>query len=196
MKSIAFFDFDKTVYRKDSMLVFMKTVNGNFVLILSLIRVFPLFLLSKLKLYPLKKTKEKLLAVHFKGKKPEDLDPIQADFCNTLDMGIYPAAKAKLMQHKQLGHELCVVSASCDLWLKEWCKKEGVDLICSQMEISENNRYTGKLKGENCRGREKVVQIKKHYQLSDYKQIYVYGRGSGDYEMLTLANQPFEQIYN
>jgi HAD superfamily phosphoserine phosphatase-like hydrolase len=81
------------------------------------------------------------------------------------------------------------VSASADLWLKDWCTQEGIaDLLATQLEVV-NGVLTGNLASANCRGPEKVRRIQELLDIRDYERIFAYGDSSGDQEMLALAHE-------
>ena len=101
-----------------------------------------------------------------------------------------PKAIEKIKWHQQQGHEVVIVSASMECWLKAWCQKNTVELIATQLEI-KNNKITGKFLSKNCHGIEKVNRIKETYDLSQYDYIYAYGDSRGDKEMLALADESF-----
>jgi phosphatidylglycerophosphatase C len=78
------------------------------------------------------------------------------------------------------------VSASLDLYLKDWCLKNNLHLICSELEI-KNGVYTGRYRGGDCSGMEKARRIRKSLNLEAYSTIYAYGDSPEDEAMLSLA---------
>jgi phosphatidylglycerophosphatase C len=99
-------------------------------------------------------------------------------------------AVEKLQWHLENGHQIYIVSASADIWLKpiaEWLK---VGLICTKMEV-DGNTITGEILGENCNRAEKAKRIKSEIDLSAFSEVYAYGDTAGDQEMLALASKPF-----
>ena len=194
MKAIAFIDFDGTIYKGDSMLDFVAEVRGRRFLRRSLFLLIPRIVGMKTGFYSKQKTKEALLSRAFKRHTPEQLLPYQQSFTKQIDDRLFNKARQKMVSLKNAGVEICIVSASLDIWLEPWCSKQGFSLICSRAEII-NNQYSGMLLGKNCRGQEKVNRIRELYDLSSYNDIYCYGNDLGDKEMLMLANQPTEALY-
>jgi|SRR5690606_10925664 len=194
MKSIAFFDFDGTIYKGDSMLHFIKAVRGKRFLRRRLFLLSPYIVLLKLGVIDAQKTKEKLLRMAFGGYSSDQLSPYISKFNSKIDTRVYDKAKAKLASFKEKQTEICIVSASLDLWLETWCNKRGYNLLCSEAELIDGH-ITGKLKGKNCRGPEKARRILEAYNLKHYEKIYAFGNDSGDLEMIALANQPTETLY-
>jgi len=187
--SLALFDFDGTITRKDTLLefmIFVKGVPGAFIVFL---RLLPFALLFALKKISNQKFKERFLTLSFKGASLEFLQKKALDFTHKrLPELIRPKAKERLKWHKTAGHKIVIVSASAELWLKEWCREQNIDLICSELEVVDG-RLTGRLNGKNCRGQIKVDRINAELNPSAYKKIYAYGDSSGDTEMLAFADE-------
>jgi len=188
---IAFFDFDGTITRHDSMLEFTKYYKGNFRFYLGMLILLPWLLGYKLKVLDAKSTKEKFLTYFFKGE-PEALFNEKAKmFCeNILPQDIRPAALECILQHKKNNDTVVIVTASANHWVAPWCLKNEVNLLSSKLEIKDGF-ITGKLNGPNCNSAEKVNRIKENFDLSTFSQIYCYGDSGGDKEMLELTDERF-----
>jgi HAD superfamily phosphoserine phosphatase-like hydrolase len=85
---------------------------------------------------------------------------------------------------------IAVVSASPDIWLQTWAESLGLQLICTSLE-EENGRFSGRYKGINCNGIEKVRRIRERFDVDSFDTVYAYGDTSGDRPMLALADKPF-----
>ena len=94
----------------------------------------------------------------------------------------------RLRWHKDQGHQIVILTASCDLWLSDWALKKGYDLLCTQLEII-NNRITGKMLSGNNHGEVKVVNLRGAYDLDTYRQTYGYGDTKGDLSFLELVDR-------
>jgi phosphatidylglycerophosphatase C len=103
---------------------------------------------------------------------------------------IRPGALAEIRRLSECGFEVVVVSASAGNWIRKWTDSLSLRLISTQLEV-KNGRITGKIEGKNCHGEQKVVCIKELWNLSEYKEIYVFGDSSGDLPMLALATRSF-----
>ncbi len=62
--------------------------------------------------------------------------------------------------HKEQGHEVVIVSASIECWLKPWCEQNKLNLIGTKMKM-EDSKVTGKFLSKNCYGIEKANRVKK-----------------------------------
>ena len=133
--------------------------------------------------------KQILITYFFKGKNINEFKK-HAEYysLNMLEPLIRKKALKEIEWHKENGHDVVIVSASIDLWLRPWCIKNDIALISSMLEVNDQV-ITGKTRNRNCYGLEKVTRIRKSYNLSEYSYIYSYGNSRGDYEMLKIANE-------
>lgn len=189
MKALALFDFDGTLYLKDSLTGFIfYTFKARYVLKTGL-SILPWINHYYLGLYPADKMRKKLFYNMFCG---QSLDHVQHDaitYADVLQKYLNPQLFAQLKQHQALGHDVVVVSASVDIYLKPLCDRLGVDLISSEVE-SEAGKLTGFYKTPDCSGMEKKRRIQQRYDVSAYSQVYAYGNTREDIAMLSLATQP------
>lgn len=191
-KTIAFFDFDGTITRQDSFFLFLKFVLKNKFYIKLIINL-PILIFYKLNLISNAKAKELVLKLCIKNMEEKELDSKMEDFALVLESICMQSAIEKIKWHKNNNHEVVIVSASLELYLKKLAKKLGMELIATKLKI-ENGKITGKLGSPNCYGEEKVKRIKEKYDLSLYSNIYVYGDSKGDKEMLEIAS-PSKAFY-
>lgn len=186
---IAFFDFDGTITNRDSLLGFIRFAVGDIKFILGLVALSPMLILYKLKLIPNYKAKEMMLSYFFKGMDEISFQNRAREYSlNHLDTIVRKEALEKLMWHKSNGHKVVVVSASLENWLKPWCDRYAVELIATRLEIKDKI-VTGRFLTKNCHGKQKVLRIKKEYELKDYNYIYAYGDSNGDRDMLCIADE-------
>lgn len=195
MKRLALFDFDGTLTYKDSFLEFIRYYHGKKAFYLGMFRLSPWLLAYKAKLLPNWRAKEKVLEYFF-GRLPEKEFRRRGEaFARELIPAMLrPKAEQALRQHLAAGDRVLVVSASAEPWLRAWCNELGVELLATGLEC-ENGLITGKIKGKNCYGPEKVRRIREYLKLEDYQEVYVYGDSSGDREMLTLASHPHYRYF-
>ncbi len=100
-----------------------------------------------------------------------------------------PVAIERIRWHQARGDTVVVVSASLDLYLREWCRRQGIALICSQLG-HRGGRLTGRYRGVDCGGAHKARRILKRYRLADYGAVHAYGDSEEDDDMLALADHP------
>ena len=99
-------------------------------------------------------------------------------------------ALKKIEWHKAQGDEVYVVSASLDFYLSCWCRSQGINWVCSELE-TKNNKLTGRYVSGDCSLENKVSAIKRKVNLSDFKTIYAYGDTTEDMPMLALAHEKY-----
>jgi HAD superfamily hydrolase (TIGR01490 family) len=108
-----------------------------------------------------------------------------------------PEAMRKLQWHQNQGHRCILVSANLDVYLEPWSQMEKLqETLCSILQVDDNGRITGFLKGKNCRGEEKTKRLLA--LLGDRKSfiLYAYGDSKGDKEMLEIADFPFYRKFD
>lgn len=186
---IALFDFDGTITTKDSLSDFIQYALGKKAYYKGLLALLPSLIAYKLKLIPNNVAKERLISHFFKNWDSADFQKIADRYSiKKIDKIIRPHAIKMILWHQQQGHQVIIVSASIENWLKKWCKKNHIKLIATRLEV-QNGKITGRFSTNNCYGKEKLIRIKRHYNLSKCEYIYAYGDSQGDKEMLSIANK-------
>jgi len=186
---LALFDFDGTITTDDSLIKFIRYAVGDIKTAGGMLVLSPMLITYKLKLIPNYKAKQWMLSYFFKGMDEQQFIKIAKEYSlKHIDTILRPKAMEKIAWHKEQAHEIVVVSASMECWLKPWCDKNDLSLIATKLEI-KSGVVTGRLLTKNCYGIEKVKRIKEAYNLNDYEYIYAYGDSRGDKELLSLANE-------
>ncbi len=194
--TIAFFDFDGTITRGDSFALFLKFLLGKkfYLKVLNNLHILILYKLGAINNHD---AKQSVLYSCISGMSEDVLLQKCQSFLHLLESYCKDSALEKMEWHKEQGHEVVLVSASFEEYLRPLCNKWDIKLIATTMEVKDGI-ITGKLGKPNCYGKEKERRIKEIYNLAQYESIYVYGDTRGDKEMLELAskNQAFFRIFN
>ena len=186
---IAFFDFDGTITKQDTLIKFIRFFVGDMKFIVGILVLLPKFIAYKFNLVSNQYIKENITKYFFSNIDITEFKTKAEQFSlNNIDILIRKSALERIKWHQKNDHKVVVVSASIDYWLKPWCDKNDIDLIATQLEV-KNNKLTGRLNNKNCFGNEKVRRIMDKYKLSDYDYIYAYGDSRGDYEMLQISSE-------
>lgn len=189
-KEIAFFDFDGTITTKDTLLEFIKFTKGPIAMYAGFAINLPYLIAYKLKIITNQRAKEKVLAFFFKNTTLSDFNKYCDLFATkVIPTLLRPEAITTIKEFKKNGIEVTVVSASPENWILPWAKSLNLNLLATQLEVNEQ-KLTGKIKGFNCHGQEKVTRITSIYNLSNYGIIHAYGDSSGDTAMLKIATNP------
>ncbi len=185
---IAFFDFDGTITARDSLIDFLIYATGYLNVIAGLVILSPALLAYAGNCIPNWRAKEIVLSHFFKSWDLEEFRTLASKYARErLPRIIRPTAMQRIAWHKSQGDRVVVVTAAIDCWIMDWCDRNGLDLLATQLEVADG-RLTGKLGTKNCYGPEKVRRIKAAYNLEEFSRIYAYGDSPGDREMLALAD--------
>lgn len=189
-QAIAFFDFDGTITRKDTLIEIIKYQKGSFGLYAGLFILSPVLILLKLKLLHSQKAKEIVLKYFFRNTPVLEFQKKCDLFTRDVLPGlIRPSALNCLHDHLKKGTKIVIVSASAENWLSGWCNELNISYIGTKLEVRQG-KISGKIAGKNCYGIEKVNRIKAAFNLNEFKKIYAYGDSAGDVPMLKIATDP------
>lgn len=189
----SFFDLDGTLITKDSYLPFLfkwKYKNPQ--------RILPLFSLPvKLFSYLTKNRessyiKEAFLTAFMKGARRSDVNLFVKDFWkNFLAKHRNEIVVNKLKWHLNNGHRVYIVSGSFDFYTEFLKKIWPVHGIISTRAEWAGDMMTGKMIGENCKGKEKIIRIEKELgiNLQDV-EYYAYTDSYLDFPLLRNAAFP------
>jgi len=188
---IAFFDFDGTITTRDTLKEFIIFLHGKSAFYAGLLKISPTLTAFKLGLADRQKAKEKLLRLFFSGIPQFEFNEKAAEFAEKEIPGlIRPGAKKALEDHARKGVKIVIVSASPSSWVAPWCRENGFDQICTELEVIDG-KMSGLILGKNCYGIEKVKRINEKFALAEFEEIFAYGDSSGDKPMLNLAKHRF-----
>ncbi|MBS5979219.1 MAG: HAD-IB family hydrolase [Dysgonomonas mossii] len=188
---IAVFDFDGTITTVDTLFDFIRFYYGFPRLIVGLFVLSPVLIIFKLGFIPNDKAKELLFSYFFKGKTLSEFNTLCKEYKNRINQRLRSQAIDKIRFHQQQGHIVLINSASIYNWILPWAQSVGIEnVISTEIEVKEGV-ITGKFKGENCYGVEKVKRFLELYPYRDTYQLYVYGDSSGDKPLLDIADFPF-----
>ena len=189
-KTLALFDFDKTITDRDTFLPFLLFSFGYFRTMLLLSLLFPQALICLAGFMSRKRFKEMIFKLTIKGWTKEKFRAVAQDFYNQkVKSYLRKQALDEIKMHLENNADVSLVSASPEDWLWPFTEEFGINLIGTRLEIKDGC-YTGKIVGANCRKAEKVNRVKEVYNLENYSDIYAYGDSRGDKEMLEMSNHP------
>jgi phosphatidylglycerophosphatase C len=181
-RTVAAFDFDGTLTRRDTLLPFLTSMVGWRRVVRALGPEAATLARDR------DAAKERLLVRLLNGVPDNDLRAAGTAFASTVRVS--PEMQARLAWHRREGHEIVIVSAALDAYLLDVSRTLGVDqTLCTSIEVDEAGNCTGRLLGGNCRGPEKAKRLRAH--LGDGEIVlWAYGDSRGDREMLALADHP------
>lgn len=195
-REIAFFDFDGTITKKDTLLEFIKFSKGKIRFYLGFIVNLPHLVAFKLGIISNQSAKEKILRFFLKDMPISVFKQYCEKFSKyVLPKLIRPKALKEIQRLKQNNTLVVIVSASPENWIEEWAQNLQLELIASRLEL-DGGKVTGKILGKNCHGDEKVSRIREIYDLSQYYIVAAYGDSIGDRPMLELATTAYYKPFD
>jgi phosphatidylglycerophosphatase C len=188
--NLALFDFDGTITTADTFTPFIRSVASPRRFLVGSLLLSPMVAGYRLGLVPGTRMRAAAARVCFFGRLEADIFELGARYAESMDQVVRPHALEKIRWHLAHGDKVVVVSASLAPYLRHWCEKLGVDLICTELE-STAGTLTGRYAGGDCTGREKARRVRERYDLDRYPVVYAYGDTSEDHELLSLAHKRY-----
>lgn len=192
--TIAAFDFDGTLARRDSVVPFLRRVAGTRSSAIGLLRR-----AHRLPPVAARRDRDRLRAIATEivfARRPivDVLAHADAHASEITHSGLRPDTLARLAWHRDAGHRVVIVSASYGEYLDGVADRLGVDdVLATRLEV-EAGVCTGRLAGANCRGAEKERRLQAWLAREgidpDRLTIWAYGDSSGDRELLAMADHP------
>lgn len=189
--NLALFDFDGTITTKDTFIAFIYFAVAPRRIKVGKVLLAPVISGYKLGIVSAARAREFISGFGFRGRPIEELRRLGRQYAErVVPRYIRPKALKRIQWHQNRGDKVVVVSASLDVYLKPWCDKYGLELICSKFEV-QNGRVKGISFGSDCSGSEKASRVLEKYHLEAYEVIYAYGDTAEDKPMLDLADVRF-----
>lgn len=188
---LALFDFDGTITTRGTYPGFVRYAVRPHRQLVGGVVLSPLIAGYQVRLVSDRTIRRVISRVGFQGEDPARLRLRGEEYAECVLPGLVrPAARERMTWHQARGDRVVVVSASLDLYLEPWCRRAGVDVICTQLEVRAG-RFTGRYLGGDCCGATKATRIQERCALGDYGTVYAYGDSEEDREMLDLADRRF-----
>jgi len=185
-RTIAFFDFDGTLVKGDSLWPFLFKAAGFWKISYALLRA--VFKQFKCPLGKDKRTyfKETLLFYALRGTDVDTLSEV-AEHMKNWPVWIEETVQA-LHKHHEEGHRIVIASGSLDLYL--WALLEAFpcdDIICTCME-REENKITGFMASGNCVRQRKAQKVAEYLSKhGPFEEVWAYGNAPHDLPMMEYA---------
>ncbi|MFA6280780.1 MAG: HAD family hydrolase [Bdellovibrionales bacterium] len=182
---IAFFDFDGTLVKGDSLWPFLLEAVGPFRCFYALMTALTVYLMTG-------KTKDRrtliksvMLEKALKGRNLESLAPAVARLC------LWPRwleSRDALQKHAEAGHYIVIASGSLDVYLKALLADVPHNaILCTEME-SEGGVLTGRMKNGNCVRETKAERVAATMQaFGPIDESWAYGNAPHDLPMMKLV---------
>lgn len=190
MQTIVAFDFDGTLTTHDTFLAFIRFSCGFWRFAAGFARFSPMLAAMKGGFYPNWKAKQMIFSHFFRGMPEARFSAYCEAFCRErLPRILRHSLLRTATEYAERGYELCIVSASVELWIRPWAETAGFSrLLCTEIEV-KNGILTGRFTTPNCYGAEKVNRLKTAYPDRKKYHLIAYGDSRGDREMLAYADE-------
>ena len=187
--TVAVFDFDGTITRRDSMAEFLLAAVPTRRLWPAAASLAPAALAFGLGLLDNSTFKERVVTRFFAGTPAPEFEQLALDFAiRRLQRLVRPAALERLHWHLNERHRVVITTASLEAYVGPWARQHGIDdVLGTRLEVDEAGRLTGRLQGRNCYGAEKVARLRALVGDLTGSTVYAYGDSQGDRELMALA---------
>lgn len=186
---VAAFDFDGTITRRDTLLPFLARAagpgrTGRALLVESLTITRALVGAGSRH-----DAKEGLLGRLLAGHELAALEAAAEEYATVLlDRAVRPWARERLAWHLERGHEVLIVTASPEVYVRPVAHRLGVETVLgTRLEVGPEGRLTGRILGANCRGPEKAARVRS-WLAGREVELHAYGDSAGDRELLAMAD--------
>lgn len=191
--TVAAFDVDGTLTRRDCVLPFLVRLVGRRRLIVVAGRHPLLLARTALGFGGRDRLKETVVGELLVGRPVEEVERVGRDFAlGQAVEWLRPDTVGRLRWHREQGHEVVIVSASLWAYLRPLCAEVlgGVSgLLCTEIEVRPDGRCGARLVEGNCRGEEKARRLLRWIDGRP-ATIWAYGDSGGDAQLLALADHP------
>lgn len=197
LQTFALFDFDGTLIRGDSIILFMRYLwRRRLCTVFDLLRFAFAGGLFVFRLISPKRAKE--MGLRFlKGRMRAEYVRLAEDFCETvLKPRLYPQGLEALRRHRAAGEPALIISASPTFYLEPLKQMLGLnEVLGTDFETDAQGRFTGGIVGINCRGDEKPVRLREYLADTgaelDFETSSAYGNSTHDLPMLSLCGHAY-----
>lgn len=189
---VAAFDLDKTLTTRDCVLPFLWRA-GRWGFAGRLVVRLPALVVAGLR-RDRDTAKAILTRSALRGRRATDVDELGRRFADhVLATWMRPDTTARLRWHLGSGHDVVIVSASYETYVRHIAERIGARAaLATRVGIDSAGLCTGSLEGANCRGSEKVSRIRAWFANEGFvpELVYAYGDSSGDRHLLEMASHP------
>jgi phosphatidylglycerophosphatase C len=191
-EAIAAFDLDGTLTRGDTFVDLLLQTFGYPGLAWGLVANGPILLKYLLRIASNHEATESLFSHYFKGWNAEEFD----GFCRIYALEKLPRllrkeALSRCDWHASRGDRLVLITASLRNWAAPWATNRGFSHVIATEIDTEGGTVTGRFKGRNCSGPEKVRRLLEIFPDRDQYTLFAYGDSRGDEALLSFADHAF-----
>ncbi len=195
MKLFAF-DFDKTITVCDTILPISRylcnSLNQKYKF--RIIQFY--FILFRFHLISGKSFKENIISTLLSGKGQVRIENIISEFYKNYYLTLFNHKIVEIIKsEKQNGNKVIIITSNLDLFVNPIKNILHIDdIFATNIEVS-GNVIKSKIKGKNCSGYVKSEILQQYKSINDFENIIAYGDSTGDFDMLSKADEGFIAEY-
>jgi len=201
-RTVAAFDLDGTLSKRDTLLPFLRGLCGNLALLKAVVAVGGPLASALVRNVNSRRgeIKDQLLSHLLDGMSAADVTVAGQQFAHDIaaSNGLRPDIYEHWQHHREAGHELLIISASLEVYVNPLAHILGGRAgLGTKLEVRTDGTLTGHIDGANCRGQEKVHRLEAWLAATaadgsdpDDVEIFAYGDSSGDDALLRRADHP------
>ncbi len=195
-QAIAAFDFDGTLLRLDSAILFLRYAAGEAAFFKHMLSLSPQLGRFKAGWLPRGDIQSLVLTRFFADWPQAKLQNIETHFAQTvIPKYLRPTGIARLKWHQAEGHRVILVTAAMDLWTQQWAQAMGIELVATQCAY-QAGLFTGQLATPVNYGPEKVKRLLALIGPGPHGPTYAYGDTRGDRELLMWAEHGYYRPFH
>ncbi len=180
------FDFDGTITKKDTFFTFLIYSIGYKRFFFYLFTMFFDFVKLFFHKVQVQTVKEKLFSKCFKGESITNFDKKCKEFAENFNTLLRPNA-IEFLNGLNERETVLIVSASIQNYISCFLKDFKIEATVPEVDFEGN--LTGKFIGKNCKGKEKVERILKHFPDRKNYNLIAFGDSGGDKQMFNIADE-------
>ena len=186
------FDFDGTLTKRDSFILFAKHALGLKRLILGLLKSSPWLAGWKLGISCNSTAKERLFRYLYKGMPLSVFEEAAKSFIGVLNDNVGKAIEPFISAIEK-NATVYILSASIENWIIPWAQAHGIPrekVISTKMAVDSSGRITGSFSSPNCHGKEKIRRFLEIEPARATYYLIAYADSKSDIPFLALADEP------
>jgi HAD superfamily hydrolase (TIGR01490 family) len=189
-QTLALFDFDGTITTVDTFTPFVRQCAGRWRKLFGALALSPLIAAYKLRLIGGSPLRRAIAYLCFRGRNAEEVHRLGRQYGATLHSRARAEMLERIRVHRASGDTVVVVSASLAVYLEDFCRGVGAEVIATELE-ARGGVLTGRYLNGDCTGEEKARRVRERYDLARYDLIVAYGDTAEDEALLRLAARRF-----
>lgn len=201
-RTVAAFDLDGTLSKRDTLLPFLRGLCGNLALLRAVVAVGGPLMTALVRNVNAQRgeIKDQLLSQLLDGMPAAEVTVAGQRFAHHLaaSPGLRPLVYEQWQHHLHAGHEVVIISASLEVYVNPLAHVLGGSAgLGTRLEVRPDGTLTGHIDGANCRGEEKVRRLDAWLAATAAPgtdpadvEVFAFGDSSGDDALLRRADHP------